>query len=93
MVDKSSKPACDFRCNQASELGLECETCPGRNELKPMPGMEPLPRWRYATNSFDFRGYWRARQLGAGNYGVVIRANKLHERTVWIQFERNGDAR
>lgn len=45
-MSKKCLPACDLRCNDVPEFGLECETCPGRNAEKPFFGGEK-PRFRY----------------------------------------------
>lgn len=92
-MNKSSKPACDLRCSTAPELELKCETCPGRNELKPIPGMEPLPRWRFAMNDCDYRGMWRADDFDISDYHTMVLGNEIPGRTVWIQYERNGDTK
>jgi hypothetical protein len=44
-------------------------------------------------NDYDFRGIWGGRQIGVEEHEIIARANKIPGRTVWIQYERNGDAK
>lgn len=89
IIPKKCLPACDFRCNRAQELDLECETCPGRNEEKPMPGGGELPRWRLVLK-MEFGNLIRPWRDSKVNLDVISGLCYWEYGRAWIQFERNG---
>lgn len=90
MIDQRCKPACDFRCNSAPELDLECEACPGRNPSKPMPGGGGRPRWRLVKRMYSGNFLihpWRDVKV---NLDIISAVCFRAKGTAWIQFERKN---
>lgn len=96
MIPKECLPPCKLQCNSAPELDLECETCPHRNEAKPMPGGGERPRYR---GKFYYKhGKYAGREgLTPWINGEVSMAHHkaitlviADGHNAWIQFERKN---